>query len=313
MFGTVNFSIFGAILDSIEEFYECRNSENAPMTKNTYALLLNFLHSIVTSVFLGNDEGIDIKALTKRFLLLTKSSMESNLKPSTSRLNRKRMYGRCSCGNMCKVYAREVPPKLVTGDNVLHIACREIIGTPCHREILKISERARKGLAELLKTLHACGEDVNAQNSDGQTPLHVFVSDHRHERVTRYRHRQYSLKYFDFPEAVRSLLLAGANPDLGDKSQATSLHAALIEYAHIFLSPLASKVDLKQWNPMVELLLKSGANPQARDSQGFFTSSRSDGVRFFLDGKGYDPDLVRSINIQNHQANSHTIDRCSTN
>ena len=169
-FGTVNISVFCTILDSIEEFYKCKNSENAHMTKDTYVLLLNFLHSVVTSVLLRNDEGIDIKALTKRFLRLTKSSMESNLNPSTHVLNKETQFGRFPC--VCK---RGGPPKLVTGDNVLHIACREIKDTRYHR----ISNRAREGLAELLQTLHACGEDVNAQNSDGQTPLYVFVSDLR--------------------------------------------------------------------------------------------------------------------------------------
>ena len=284
MFGTVNISIFGAILDSIEEFYKCRNSENAPMMKNTYVLLLNFLHSVVTSVFLRDDEGIGIKALTKRFLRLTKSSMESNLNPSTHVLNQERQYGRCMCG--CQRY---VPPKLVTGDNVLHIACREIKGTPCHTEILDISNRAREGLAELLKTLHACGEDVNAQNLDGQTPLYVFLSD---RRVRRYKHREYYLKYFDFTEAIRSLLLAGANPDLGDKSQATPLHAALIGYAHFFQSVWSSVVQLKELYSMVELLLKSGANPQARHSRGFSPlHALMDAV--FPDGKGYDAILKR--------------------
>ena len=78
---TVNLSIFGVILDSIEEFYKCRNSENVHMTGNTYVLLLNFLHCIVTNAFLKNDECIDIKTLTKRFLRLTRSLTESNLTP----------------------------------------------------------------------------------------------------------------------------------------------------------------------------------------------------------------------------------------
>ena len=254
MFDTVDISVFSVFLDSIEEFYKCKNSENAHMTKDTYVLLLNFLHSVVTSVFLGNDEGIDIKALTKRFLRLTKSSMESNLNPSTHVLN-----------IVSSSRRQDAPPKFVTGDNVLHIACREIKSTSCHRDMLEISSRAREGLAELLKLLHACGEDVNGQNSDGQTPLHVLVNDHR---VMRYSYGAYDPENFDFPEAVRSLLLAGANPNLRDQSQATSVHAALIVNAHFFRSPNSSEFDLKELNSVVELLLKSGANPQARDSQG---------------------------------------------
>ena len=258
MFGNV-ISVFGAILDSIEEFYKCKNSENAYIMKNTYTLLLNFLHCVVTNAFLTNDDGIYIKALTKRFLRLTNSSMISHLTPSTSV---QYMIRRVACGRPI----RYVRPKLVTGDNVLHIACREIKCTPWYKKMLEISHRAREGLAELLKALHACGGNVNGQNLDGQTPLHVLVNDHR---VMRYSYGAYSPEYFDFPEAVRSLLLAGANPNLRDQSQATSLHAALIVNAHFFRSPKSSEFDLKESNSVVELLLKSGANPQARDSQGF--------------------------------------------
>ena len=240
MLGTVNISVFGTILDSIEEFYECRNSESAHMTKHTYLLLLNFLHCIVTNVFLRNDECISIKALTERFLRLTKTSMES----------------------IENDIQRYLFPKLVTGDNVLHIACRENKVTSCYTAMLEISNRARKGLAELLKTLHACGEDVNGQNADGQTPLHVLVSDHG---VTSYRDSPPSR--IDFPEAVRSLLLAGANPNLRDNSQATALHVALIKYGKSLIFSL--DCEWTELTSAVDLLLKSGANPQAKDSRGF--------------------------------------------
>ena len=265
-FGIVNICVFGAILDSIEEFYECKNSENAHVANDTYVLLLRFLQSVVTS-----EEGIYIKALTKRFLRLTKSSMESYFNPYTN----------------VRPYGRHRPPKLVTGENVLHIACRSIKSTSCHREILEISNITREGegLAELLKTLHACGEDVNARNSDGQTPLHVFFSGHHLTTCS------------NFLEAIRSLLLAGANPELIDKSQATSLHAALNGYAH-FSQFIYDSVYLKECNSMVELLLKSGANPRARDSRGFtplhvlMDAVWPDGI------KGYDPLRVRSISIK---------------
>ena len=76
------------------------------------------------------------------------------------------------------------------------------------------------------------------------------------------------MKYHNLPGAVRSLLLAGANPDLKDKSKAASLHAAMMGYGFVF------KIDesafyLEEWNSIVELLLKTGADPQARDSRGF--------------------------------------------
>ena len=108
---------FSVILDSIEEFYKCRNSEDAYMTKNAYVLLLNVLHCIVTHIFVKNVKYIDIKALTKRFLHLTRSSLESHLNPTNDAI---------PCGRRMFTNYHDVPPKLVTGDNVLHIACREI-------------------------------------------------------------------------------------------------------------------------------------------------------------------------------------------
>ena len=81
MIGTVNITVFGTILDSIEEFYKCRNSENAYIMKNTYVSLLSILHCVVSNAFIGNDEFMYIKALTKRFLRLTKELNEINLKP----------------------------------------------------------------------------------------------------------------------------------------------------------------------------------------------------------------------------------------
>ena len=205
--------------------------------------------------------------------------MELHSHPSTNAINRLRLFGAYG-----KIHRNNsIHPELVTGDNVLHIACREIQATSSYREMFEISNRAREGLAELLKTLHACGEDLNAQNSDGQTPLHVLVSVHH---VMRHRVGDYSLKYLDFPEAVRSLLSVGANPDVRDKSQSTSLHAALIGYAHFFRSFLSSKCELKALNSTVELLLKSGANPQARDSRGFSPLHVLMDA-FFTDSKGY--------------------------
>ena len=240
----VRLSVFSVILDSIEELYKCRNSEDAYMTKNTYVLLLNVLHCIVTHAFVENVKYI--KALTKRFLRLTRSSMESHLNPTNDAIP-------CGCRMLTNYH--DLPPKLVTGDNVLHIACREIKVPSCLRGKLEVSYKARKGLAELLKTLHACGEDVNAQNSDGQTPLQVFVCS--------------TDCIIASTGAVRSLLLAGANPDLRCKSTATSLHAAMNGYARFFRSFRSSDSDLKESNSIVELLLKSGANPNARDSRGF--------------------------------------------
>ena len=79
---TVDLSDFSAILDFIEVFYGCGNSENACiMTKKTYVHLLEFLYRIITMVHIVNDEDKNIEALTKKFLLLTRGSKESYLRP----------------------------------------------------------------------------------------------------------------------------------------------------------------------------------------------------------------------------------------
>ena len=153
--------------------------------------------------------------------------------------------------------------------------------------MLEVSNKAREGLAELLKTLHECGEDVNAQNSDGQTPLQVFVySDDCLRRVMPCSPLRI---YRAFTGAVRILLLAGANPDLRYKSKATSLHAAMNGYAFFSRSFRSSDSDLKESNSIVELWRKSKCKRFAR----FLTTSRSYVRVFFFDGEGYNPRLVR--------------------
>ena len=164
-------------------------------------------------------------------------------------------------------------------DNVLHIACRTIRDKFRYR----VMSRPRKpgtGLAELLQTLHACGEDVNAQNSDGQTPLQVFVSDYH---LTGRREKHYSPNKAS-TGVIRRLLLA-------DISKATSLHCAMNGYALFFRALRSSNCELKVLNSTVELLLESGANPNARDSRGFSPLHvlMND---IFLDGEGYNPLLV---------------------
>ena len=264
MVGTVDMSVFGGILDSIDEFYRCRNAENVWLTKDTYILLLNFLRRIIMNPCTMNDECIDSQAMAMRFLRLTKRYLEPNLNPSASEsisITFHMIRG-----------GRPFLPALVSGNNMLHIACRDlrpILGNAT----LDVSYKSRDGLVELIKLLHACGEDVNAQNSDGKTPLHALLYESfpaTRSSVRRRSHRGRPNKTpIDFTPAVHSLLLEGANPNLRDKSKSTSLHAAMIGYARYFASFCSLDLKLNGWTSIVELLLKSGANPNAIDSQGF--------------------------------------------
>ena len=167
-YGTIDMGVFSGILDSIEEFYKCKNTENAWLAKNTYVLLLKFLYRVIMNALIMDTECTDSQAMTKRFICLTKGSLESNLISSTNWANN--VTFRSNTGSRRSLH------KLVAGDNMLHIACGRV------RRILKfenaahdVLRKASHGLAEFLKLLHACGEDVNAQNSDGQSPLHVLL------------------------------------------------------------------------------------------------------------------------------------------
>ena len=272
---TVDMSVLIGILDSIEEFYKCKNTENAWLAIDTYVLLLNFLYRIVCT---RNDECIDRQAMTERFLRLTKGTLEANLNPSTSESN----TFRSSIGGW------HFLSKLVPGDNILHTACREV------RPILR-NATLDNGLADLLKLLHACGEDVNMQNSDGQTPLHDLLCDSVpvRESITMRMYRGQHLRTcLDFAPAVHSLLLKGANSNLRNKSKATSLHAAMIGYVCYVASFWSFHCDHRGWSSIVELLMKSGANPNAIDSRGF-TPLHVLMDRVFHEGMGYDEYIVR--------------------
>ena len=271
--GTVNMSVFGGILDSIEEFYRCRNTENVGLAKEMYVLLLRFLHRFLMDPCTGNDECIDSQVMTKRFLRLTKSSLKLN-----------------------DFDDWRVRPMLIPGDTMLHIACRDIL--PVLKDVtLDVSYKAPDGLAELIKLLHACGEDVNAQNSDGQTPLHVLLWDlvyvKRVLTIYEYELRRRDKIRINFAPAVHSLLVKGANSNLRDKSTGTSLHAAMNGYARQFAAVWQMDFDEGGWSSIVELLMKSGANPNAIDSRGF-TPLHVLMDTVFHEGMGYDENVMNS-------------------
>ena len=259
--GTFDIDVLAAILNSIEEFYKCDKSENISLSKTAYVRLADALCSIVTNAHTRNDETGDIQALTRRFLCLTMDSKDSNLQPSSSALR----SDPCPCGlNIPIHYIR----KLIRGDNLLHIACREVPSSYYDQKISNISNR---GLSKLLKTLRACAENVNAQNSDGKTPLQVLLCDTRDMREFYLKR---SLENFDLTHAVRCLLLAETNPNIRDKKGETSMHAAMIGYAYFFQCvpdykyKVQSDVNMEEWNEIVTILLKSGADPNAKNVRG---------------------------------------------
>ena len=288
-YGTVDMAVFSGIRDSIEEFYKCKNTENAWLARDTYVLLLNFLFRVIMNALIMNNECIDSQAMTKRLIRLTKGSLVSNLNSSTGRANTVTFRRNISSRPRHSLH------KLVAGDNMLHIACGGV--RPKFEDATHdVLRKASHGLAEFFKLLHACGEDVNAQNSDGQSPLNILLC---HVSASNPFFRSIALSYrlgrnhrsIDFAGVVHSLLLVGANPNLRDKSEATCLHAAMNGYAQDFPYVLPMDADMKGWYSIIELLLKSGANPNALDSRGFIP------LHEFMDkvfpaGVGYDEEIV---------------------
>ena len=160
-----------------------------------------------------------------------------------------------------------IPKSFVHGDNTLHIACREI-SEMYQNGLLK--QRSNQGLTELLKMLLACGEDVNAQNGKGQTPLQVLLWFDRHAMPWVDIQQPRFLEDVDLPEAVRVLLLAGANPDLQSNAYngKTSLHLAMRGFAYRFRDFTGNDRNMRGWYLIITILLKSGANPMIVDLDG---------------------------------------------
>ena len=77
------------------------------------------------------------------------------------------------------------------------------------------------------------------------------------------------------PEAVRVLLVAGANPDLRRNTFGeTSLHVVMLGYAYYFYyvtdkaTTVRSDINMQGWTLIITLMLKGGANPTAIDCRG---------------------------------------------
>lgn len=108
--------------------------------------------------------------------------------------------------------------------------------------------------ADAVKLLLEYKADPNAQDKDGLTPLHVAAQR-------------------GFDEIVRLLIANGADSSLKDKNGDTPLHAAAggedypLSPAIINYYPHAWQV-FEEHKKIVEMLLKAGADPDAKDGSG---------------------------------------------
>jgi ankyrin repeat protein len=111
---------------------------------------------------------------------------------------------------------------------------------PVYPFLFPLRDKTEKNIAEVIRFLIERGADVNAQDKNGWTPLHLLAF--------------HPGDLEDIPvDIVRLLLEHGADINTRDSSGQTPLHVA---------AELCNR-------GMVKLLLESGADPNVKDKEGF--------------------------------------------
>ena len=241
--GDTDRHIVEAIMTFIEECYKCDISEKRFLLRWLYLTPLHLLFLCLLDPKINDAGREDVRSLASRFLRATKDIKDSVLS-TYAHYDEAYLFGSCT----------SEPYRAVAGDNALHVACRHIPKKEyLYRSHDGNSVTLSRALAQLLVILHDCGEDVNAKNSEGKTPLKVLLDRHTPSMTAQVR------------QAVHGLLMVGANPDMKDKLEQTSLHSVITGYVSRN-SDVTCDIELKA---VLQMLLKSGADPNSSDKRGY--------------------------------------------
>nr|XP_054770040.1 uncharacterized protein LOC129277885 [Lytechinus pictus] len=234
-----------AVITFIEECYESEPSEKRFLLRWLYLTQMHLLYLCLCNPSIGSSDIENIRGLTKRFLSVTRAIKKSVL-ATYDHCEDAYLFGSCT----------SEPFRAVVGDNSLHVACRHIPKDESNsnddRNCTCSFDHPTR-LSALLEILHSCGEDINAINSEGKTPLKVLLDRHSTAMTVECR------------LAVQTLLIEGADPDVKDKLEQTALNSVLVGY----LSPSCDITCYIELKTVLILLLKSGADPNAQDKRGY--------------------------------------------
>jgi ankyrin repeat protein len=172
-----------------------------------------------------------------------------------------------------------------------------------------IWEAAKQGDVDAVKQFIVAGEDVNAKDKDGGTPLDLAIADNKTETAKLLR--KHGGKYGSIhtaandgdTEAVKEFLATGVDVNAKDNLGSTSLHARGRTPLHRAASGGHKEV--------VELLIAEGADLEAKDADGFtpLQYAAADGrkkIAELLIAKGADVNAKRGAPLNAAILTKHT-------